>query len=108
MDTYPTVSAEPLSKWQQTMGTTVRRRWCRRYLERLGPLRLQAMGYDYDRLMREVGELDDSTRGIASDIARSAYGLGHQAVTRSLMYPGRRERQIEAEEKQRALAAERT
>ena len=74
-------------------GSWYRKRWCRHYLERLGPHRLALMGYDYDRLVPGVGELDDSTRGIASDIARSAYGLGHQAVTRSLMYPGRRERQ---------------
>jgi len=108
IEQYSTVSAEPLDKWRETMGSWYRKRWCRHYLERLGMHRLALMGYDYDRLMREVGELDDSPRRIASDIARSAYGLGHQAVTRSLMYPGRRERQIEAQEKQQALAAERT
>lgn len=107
IEQYSTVSAEPLDKWRETMGSWFRKRWCRQYLERLGPHRLALMGYDYDRLMREVGELEDSTRGMVSDIARSAYGLGHQAVTRGLMYPSRRERQMEAQEKQRALAAER-
>jgi hypothetical protein len=65
IEQYSTVSAEPLDKWRETMGSWYRKRWGRHYLERLGPHRLALMGYDYDRLMREVGELDDSTRGIA-------------------------------------------
>jgi hypothetical protein len=108
MEQYSTVSAEPLDKWRETMGSWYRKRWCRRYLERLGPQRLALMGYNYDDLMSEVAELDESTRGIASDVARTAYGLGYQAVTRGLLYPRKREQQIEAQEKQRALAGDRS
>ena len=87
VDTYPTVSAEPLSKWQQTMGTTLRRRWCRRYLERLGPVRLQAMGYDYDELARQVAALPLRPRCLASDVARHAYWSIHRSATGRFMYP---------------------
>jgi len=101
---YRTVSSEPLDKWKETMGTWYRRRWCQRYLERIGPQRLGIMGYDYDRLMGEVEGLGASARSVTSDIARSAYGRGHRRVTCRLMYPGKKEQRRQALAKQQELA----
>jgi hypothetical protein len=88
---YREVSTEPLDKWRTTMSTWYRRRWCRRYLRRLGPARLEFMGYDAGELEREVEQLDPSPRHLGSDLARSAYGRGRLVVARRLMYPGERE-----------------
>jgi len=101
---YRTVSSEPLDKWKETMGTAFRKRWSRRYLERIGPHRLDIMGYDYAALLREVDDLGRSPRGVVSDIARSTYGHGYRRVTCRLMYPGERELRRQALAKQRALA----
>lgn len=101
---YSTVSAEPLDKWKETMGTWYRRRWSRRYLERVGPDRLRLMGYDYDALMGEVKRLGRTPRALPSDLARSAYGHGYRRVTCGLMYPGDRELRRQAQKAQAELA----
>ena len=97
VDDYPTVSAEPLAKWQQTMGTSFRRRWCRRYLGRLGGSRLSAMGYDIDELTRQVDALPGGPSKLASDAVRSVYGKANRRITCRLINPGSRELKRQAE-----------
>ncbi len=98
--TYATVSPEPLNKWQQTMGTALRRRWCRRYLDRLGPHRLVTMGYDHDDLVRQVAELPAGPRDLVSDVARRAYGSAQQRSARRLTLPSSKELAKQAEARQ--------
>jgi hypothetical protein len=89
---YRTVSAEPLDKWLETMNTWYRRRWCRRYLNRIGRYRLSLMGYDYDSLMRQVESLDASPRRLGSDVSRHIYWQGRQKLANRFLEPSSRER----------------
>jgi hypothetical protein len=100
---YTMISQEPLHKWQQTMSTALRRRWCRRYLELVGPHRLAAMGYSYDQLSKEVDALGRGGRALLSDLARSTYGYGQRRITCRLINPSAREQERVAVTRQRTL-----
>lgn len=67
---YAGLSSEPLEKWRSTVSGPVRAGWCRAYLRRVGPERLEAMGYDAARL--EEG-LDAAGEGSA---VRDAFDTG--------------------------------
>lgn len=69
---YEAISREPLDKWKTTMATAVRRRWCMRYLERLGDTRLDIMGYDAAALRAQTNELPSSARYAFSDLLEHA------------------------------------
>lgn len=88
---YTDVSVEPLSKWERTMGTGLRKRWCRQYLERLGPVRLREMGYDHADLMRQVDGLPGGPSHLAADAARLMRGRWQRRMAGRLMYPSRSE-----------------
>lgn len=90
---YRTVASEPLLKWRQTMNTAFRKRWCRRYLTRIGRARVEHMGYDYDELCAEVDDLSPSLRRVGSDVARSGFHRTQRRFTWRLMYPDQRETQ---------------
>ena len=59
-----------------TVRCRLRKRWCTGYLRTVGRDRLAAMGYDLDELSREVAGIDARRAGLASDVARRAYGYG--------------------------------
>ncbi|MFQ5425833.1 MAG: sulfotransferase [Gaiellales bacterium] len=69
---YTGISREPLSKWRSTMATPVRKRWCIRYLDALGPERLATMGYEYESLRGEVDALPSRYRHTLSDLVEHA------------------------------------
>ena len=69
---YDSISREPLDKWKATMATSVRRRWCARYVGRLGDARLATMGCDGAALRAEAGELGGSARYAFSDLLEHA------------------------------------
>lgn len=71
---YQELSLEPMSKWKQTLGSPLRKFWCRRYLRWIGRERLQAMGYDLDELLRELREAPSSWRTVPSDAWRMLFG----------------------------------
>lgn len=71
---YRSLSSEPLTKWRQTLGSPLRKWWCRRYLRWIGRERLQAMGFDLDVLLRELSEAPTSWRTVPSDAWRMLYG----------------------------------
>lgn len=100
---YSAVSPEPLTKWHRTMGTALRRSWCRRYLERLGPVRLQEMGYDYDDLMRQVDDLPRGPQKLGSDIARRVHGKFQVRAAHRLLQPSARELEKQAMARQAQL-----
>jgi hypothetical protein len=64
---YDALSAEPLTKWRQTIDNPVRQAWCRRYLLWIGRDRLQTMGYDLDALLAELDAAPASGDGAAGD-----------------------------------------
>jgi hypothetical protein len=70
---YQELSTEPLDKWKGTLGTRVRKRWCRSYLGWIGAERLATMGYDLPALEADLDALPSSARHAASDAVRSTY-----------------------------------
>lgn len=70
---YQELSTEPLEKWKRTLGTPWRKRWCRAYLDWIGPERLVTMGYDPAELRRELDSLPSSPRHLASDAVHGSY-----------------------------------
>jgi Sulfotransferase family len=89
---YSVVSAEPLDKWRATLGTAYRKRWARAYLQGIGAERLAVMGYDFDKMRREVEALPASPRKLAPDLARSVHGNLNRRLAGRLTHPSRGER----------------
>lgn len=65
---YRELSAEPIEKWKAVLANPLRKRWCRRYLKRIGAENLELMGYDMTGLLSQLDAIPGSTRGFASDI----------------------------------------
>ena len=72
---YTEVSADPLTRWRQTLNNPVRKSWCRRYLRWIGRDRLAVMGYDLDDLIADLDSLPASYRRVGSDVGRGCWGL---------------------------------
>lgn len=72
---YVNLSQEPLERWKHTLGSPIRKMWCRRYLRWIGKERLAVMGYDLDSLMQELDSIPARISAIPSDILRMAFGL---------------------------------
>ena len=70
---YRELSTEPLEKWKGTLGHPWRKRWCRSYLDWIGPQRLATMGYDADDLRRDLDALPSSPRTTISDAVHGTY-----------------------------------
>ena len=79
---YRTLTTQPLTKWRATVGNPFRKRWCRSYLEWIGPTRLAVMGYDLEALLRELDEAPNSLRRIGGDLAKNGYGWFKRAGRR--------------------------
>ena len=75
---YSQLSAEPLTKWRQTINNPLRRAWCRRYLDWIGPQRLGMMGYDHARLRCELDATPVGPRRLAGDSMRAAESLARR------------------------------
>ena len=71
---YSRLSQEPRIKWTKTLGSPLRKAWCRRYLRWIGRERLQAMGYDLDELLRELDAIPTSWRTVPADAIRMLAG----------------------------------
>jgi hypothetical protein len=71
---YNRLSQEPRIKWMKTLGSPLRKAWCRRYLRWIGPERLHAMGYELDELLRELEAIPTSWRTVPSDALRMFAG----------------------------------
>jgi len=71
---YRELSTEPVMKWRKTLGSPLRKFWCRRYLHWIGRERLQAMGFDLDVLLRDLRRAPTDWRTVPSDAWRMLYG----------------------------------
>jgi hypothetical protein len=65
---YQALDSAPKEKWAQTIDNPLRREWCRRYLRFLGRDRLATMGYDYERLQRDLHDQPSRYASIGSDL----------------------------------------
>ena len=70
---YRELSTEPIEKWKGALGTIWRKRWCRAYLDWIGPARLATMGYDAADLRRQLDGLPSSPRHLLSDAVHGTY-----------------------------------
>ena len=70
---YTELSTEPVEKWKSTLGRPWRKHWCHGYLDWIGDQRLATMGYDAERLRRDLDALPSSPRGAISDAAHGTY-----------------------------------
>ena len=71
---YSRLSQEPRIKWTKTLGSPLRKAWCRRYLRWIGRERLRAMGYELDELLQELAAIPSSWRTLPSDALRMVAG----------------------------------
>ncbi|MGH2965771.1 MAG: sulfotransferase family protein [Solirubrobacterales bacterium] len=69
---YSALSPEPLTKWTQTIRTPLRKAWCRRYLDWIGPDRLSVMGYKHAELQADLDATPVGFGGLANDSVRVA------------------------------------
>jgi len=81
--TYGQISGEPIEKWRRTLGSPWRRRWCRRYLDRLGDDRLATMGYDPMQLRESLDALGTRLGPLASDLVHGTFWNALQARKRA-------------------------
>jgi len=65
---YTTLDSATTQKWRQTLAGPLRRAWCRRYLEFLGPERLGAMGYELGELTAELDRLPATRDSLLPDV----------------------------------------
>lgn len=75
VEDYDQISREPLTKWQQSLSTPVRKAWVRRYLRWLGAERLQIMGYELGELMEQLTDAPTTYSQIAADSLNAAKGV---------------------------------
>lgn len=76
------VSADPLETWRDVLASPVRTRWCRRYLDWLGPERLSGMGYDHAELVTDLDQIATRRSMAARDRIRGARERVRVAVRR--------------------------
>ena len=76
--TYNKISAQPIEKWKKAIKNPLRKRWCKSYLEWLGPQRLATIGYDQATLLKELKNIPVSLKGLHSDIYLTLYGEMYQ------------------------------
>lgn len=82
---YKDLSTAPIDKWKETLATPLRRRWARRYLDWIGPKRLEAMGYDCSELVQVLQGLDVRAFDILSDSVRFLYGFSAGRLPMSII-----------------------
>lgn len=83
---YDAVSRAPLEKWRDTLASPVRRTWCARYLDWIGPGRLERMGYSSDELRGSLDRLETdwarAPRDAWDTVKGVAYNLLEPEITR--------------------------
>lgn len=77
---YTELSAEPEQKWKGTLANPLRRAWCRRYLRFLGHERLALMGYDAERLERELLTQRATLESMGADLARLCADVAKEPI----------------------------
>jgi hypothetical protein len=86
---YRSLDRRPLDHWRAQLATEPRRRWCRRYLRRLGEDRLAVMGYSLAELLRELDAEPAARRGAARDVLDGHSSAVRAAVRRARQRRGR-------------------
>jgi hypothetical protein len=77
---HATLDSATTQKWKQTLANPLRKEWCRRYLEFLGPERLRVMGYEPGELARELEALPATARSLLPDTGGLLIDLAKEPV----------------------------
>jgi hypothetical protein len=77
---YSTLNTEPQEKWKSTLVNPLRKEWCRRYLRFLGDERLAVMGYDRERIIRELNSQPSDTSCLIPDLGRLVADIVREPV----------------------------
>jgi Sulfotransferase family len=77
---YQSLDREPTAKWKRTLANPLRRAWCRRYIGYLGGERLALMGYDKERLLRELRAQPHTSASLFRDARRLAADLAKEPI----------------------------
>lgn len=77
---YSTLSPEPQEKWKGTLANPLRKEWCRRYLRFLGDERLAVMGYDGERIIRELSSQPTSINNLVPDLGRLISDIAKEPI----------------------------
>jgi hypothetical protein len=85
---YSALSFEPQEKWKDTLGNPLRKEWCRRYLRFLGNERLAVMGYDLERIIRDLNSQPTSSHCLIPDIGRLLSDLAKEPIRAQLRRRG--------------------
>jgi hypothetical protein len=71
---YKSISMESINKWQHTFANSVRKSWCRQYIDWIGKERLALMGYSLDELLTELVTIPVNSRLTLHDLLLIPYG----------------------------------
>lgn len=71
---YKNISNESKEKWKTNLGNSIRKIWCKKYLNYIGSQNLELIGYDYDKLNSELNGLPNLSLDLGSDIVKIVYG----------------------------------
>jgi Sulfotransferase family len=77
---YSALSSEPHEKWKSTLANPLRKEWCRRYLRYLGQDRLAVMGYDGERIIRELNSQPTSANCLIPDLGRLVGDIAKEPI----------------------------
>ena len=80
VERYSALSSEPQEKWKSTLANPLRKEWCRRYLRFLGDKRLAVMGYDGERIIRELNAQPTSIRYLIPDLGRLVSDVAKEPI----------------------------
>jgi Sulfotransferase family len=80
VDRFGAVSKQSLESWKTVLVGPYRRAWSRHYLAWIGPERLNVMGYDSAKLLKELASTRHLSIGQVSDVWYHAIGLAKQCV----------------------------
>lgn len=72
---YQSISSDSIDSWKSTICNPLRKRWCKNYLNWLGPKRLKLIGYDYVDLMKQLNDLPFGFKHLFNDVLYSVYGV---------------------------------
>jgi len=76
------ISSESIGRWKAVLGSSIRRRWCLKYVDWVGDRRLEVMGYSAEDIRQELSKLPHIERDLGSDVVSVTKGRVLQLLTR--------------------------
>lgn len=68
IDKYDKISEEPIVKWKKSVKNKIRKVWCKKYINWIGKERLEHMGYNMEKLTKEIESTSVGKEMLISDL----------------------------------------